>query len=466
MIVEFTVGNFLSFKENRTFSMVGATAVKEFEDDYSADFKNVFYSPNQTKLLKSSVFYGANGSGKSNLLAAFRFFRNFILKSYDSEPDGDIDIIKFALSTESDKKPAFFEMIFFVDNIRYRYGFEVDNEQVCSEWLFSLTSSKESTLFVREFQEFDKVSKEFKNTVKTRKNSLFLSKLAQDDVETALKLRSWFKNNLIVISGLKDDVTGFTIGKFLHEPKFKNQLIEFFKVIKIGSQSIDIIPKDKLENQERFLEKLIAEKFPKDLTNEIKDVLNALQKVREKIQSIEKGKREEKQVVIEFSHNKFDDNNNFLEYAILDLGLQSKGTQKIFNLFGLWIDAIEKGKVLIIDELDASLHTLLTQELIKIFHSKTNKNGQLIFASHDTNLLKKEIFRRDQIWFAEKDDKSGATDLYSLVEYKDVFVRNDASFEKGYLEGKYGAVPYLGDIQDFLNDFIYEQKQEQQEVAV
>ena len=161
-------------------------------------------------------------------------------------------------------------------------------------------------------------------------------------------------------------------------------------------------------------------------------------------------------------YKNFSKDNLHLGNAVLDFNLESKGTQKLFSLLGPLLDTLEKGRILVIDELDSRLHPLLTMELVKLFHSKFNKkNAQLIFASHDTNLLRKDIFRRDQIWFAEKDE-FGASDIYSLVEYKinqATAVRNDASFEKDYLLGKYGGVPFFGDIQNFLNEFIYEQEQ-------
>jgi AAA15 family ATPase/GTPase len=148
---------------------------------------------------------------------------------------------------------------------------------------------------------------------------------------------------------------------------------------------------------------------------------------------------------------------NLINLAELKFGLESSGTQRLFALSGPWFDTLEKGSILIIDEFGSNLHTKLSIELIKIFQSKMNvTNAQLIFASHDTNLLRNDLFRRDQIWFTEKDGESGSSDLYSLVEYKinqATSVRNDASFEKDYLIGKYGAIPYFGDINRFINEF-------------
>jgi len=462
MLIQFKTGNFLSFKDIVTFSMVGYTPIKEHENIDSNS--NIFFDPSEKiKLLKSSVLYGANGSGKSNLLAAIKFFKKFILtSSSDNQSNEDINIIRFLLSTETDNKPSFFEMIFFIDEIRYRYGFEVDKKNVHSEWLFILkneVSAKEINLFTREFQDIKLSNKYFKEgkevDKKTRPNALYLSSVAQwsgDVNNISVRILSWIKSNLVTISGLDDDnYASFTISKFKNEHKFKTQLIEFFKNIKIGFESVDFNEDDKIF--ENFF------KIPNNVQPEYQDVFNDLKTVLERMKNLQNERTETKNITINFFHKKFDETQNIIDLAVLDFGLQSKGTQKLFNIFGLWIDALENDKVLIIDELDSRLHTLLTIELIKFFHSKANKKSQLIFASHDTNLLKRDLFRRDQIWFTEKDN-IGATDLYSLVEYKvnQATVRNDASFEKDYLAGKYGAIPFVGNIEKFLNEFINEQE--------
>jgi len=460
MIVQFKVGNFLSFKDTVTLSMVGYTPIKEHESE--KDFCSVIQEPfEKMKLLKSCVLYGANGSGKSNLLSAISFFRKFILtSSNERQATDEIKTIPFLLSLEIEDTPSLFEMIFFIDDIRYRYGFEADKEKVHSEWLFLMKnepSAKETKLFTREYSDISPNNKFFKEGKglenKTRPNALFLSTVAQLNGEISTKILSWFKFNLNIISGLEDTTTSFTVNKFLQEEAFKQIVIEFFKTIEIGFDSIEIVE----END--FIEKSFK-KLPNEFASEIDEVMSALKKLQEKAKKTE-NTFEQKQISINTFHKKFNSSQEFIKYESLDFGLESKGTMKLFSLLGPIIDTIQKNKIIIIDELDSRLHTLLTIELIKFFHSKSNKCAQLIFASHDTNLLKKEIFRRDQIWFTEK-NKIGATELYSLVEYKvnQAVVRNDASFEKDYLLGKYGAIPFLGNIQQFINDFLYEEEQE------
>jgi uncharacterized protein len=464
MFVQFKIENFLSFKDTATFSMVGYAPIKEHESD--EQLRSVFYDPTEkSKLLKSSVIYGANGSGKSNLLTAMKFFRNFILSSSnEKQADDEIQVLRFLLSTETDNEPSSFEMIFFIEDTRYRFGFEADKEKIHAEWLFALkneASAKETKLFIREFQDIKSNRQFFKEgkglEAKTRPNALFLSTVAQLNGEIATQILKWFKINFNIISGLEDTTTSYTVSKFQKEEDFKQIVIEFFKSIQIGFDNIEII------EENNILGKSLRD-VPTELSNEMDSVLSALKKLQDNARKSENSIVETKQISINTLHKKFNAIDEFLKYETIDFELQSKGTRKLFSLLGPIIDTIQNGKILIVDELDSRLHTLLTMELIKFFHSRANKKAQLIFASHDTNLLRKEIFRRDQIWFTEK-NRIGATDLYSLVEYKinQATVRNDASFEKDYLLGKYGAIPFLGDIQKFKIDFLHEQQEQEKQ---
>lgn len=464
MLVQFSVENYLSFKDTSTFSMVGYTPIKEHESEASSI--NIVLDPTlKVKLLKSGVLYGANGSGKSNLLSAMGFFRSFILtSSNEKQADDEIKVLRFLLSSEADNKPSSFEMIFYVGNIRYRFGFEADQEKIHSEWLFSLNhevSAKETKLYTRVFQEISSNRQSFKEGKgledKTRPNALFLSTVAQLNGEIATQILKWFKTDFNIVSGLENYTTSYTVSKFQKDADFKKTVIEFFKSIQIGFDDIEIIEEsDMLGKSLRTI--------PDELSDEVDNVLLALKRLQAKARKSENFDNDvvkAKQISINTLHKKYNGIEEFVKYEIIDFGLESKGTRKLFSLLGPIIDTIRNGKILIVDELDARLHTLLTIELIKFFHSNANKKAQLIFASHDTNLLRKDIFRRDQIWFTEK-NKIGATELYSLVEYKvnQATVRNDASFEKDYLLGKYGAIPFLGDINKFKNDFLDEQEEQ------
>lgn len=456
MLIEFSVSNYLSIKEAITFSMVASNAVKELESP-TEGVNNIFWDKNnKNKYLKSAVVYGANGSGKSNLLSAIGFYRRFILSSSnDRQADDEIRTIPFLLSTETENTPSSFEMVFVIDAIRFRYGFEATKKTVTSEWLFGFdteNSNKESSYFTRENQDIKVFNKNFKEGKglenKTRPNALFLSTVAQLNGEVSNKIQNWLKTNINVISGLEDATTGYTIGRFQDQKEFRKKIINFFKLINLGIEDIKI--------EETALDNLSKISPKKREDEKLAALIQELQK--ELKERMKKG-GDAKEITINAFHKKFDEANKLIDTIALDFELESKGTQKLFGLLGPWFDTLEKGKILIVDELDSRLHTKLTAELLKIFQSSINtKNAQLIFASHDTNLLRNDLFRRDQIWFTEKDN-TGSTDLYSLVEYKinqATSVRNDASFEKDYLIGKYGAIPYFGNIPKFLNDFVNE----------
>lgn len=456
MLIEFSVGNYLSIKEAITFSMLASNAVKELESS-SEGVNNVFWDKsNKNKYLKSAVVYGANGSGKSNLLSAIGFYRRFILSSSnDRQADDEIMTIPFLLSTETENKPSSFEMVFVIDAIRFRYGFEATKKIITTEWLFGFdteNSNKESTYFTRENQNIKVSNKNFKEGKglenNTRPNALFLSTVAQLNGEVSNKIQNWLKANINVISGLEDATTAYTIGRFQDQEEFRKKIINFFKLTNLGIEDIKM-EEPVLDN----LSKILPQK------REDEKIASLIQELQKELKDRMKKGGDAREISINAFHKKFDEANKLIDTIALDFELESKGTQKLFGLLGPWFDTLEKGKILIVDELDSRLHTKLTTELLKIFQSGINtKNAQLIFASHDTNLLRNDLFRRDQIWFTEKDN-SGSTDLYSLVEYKinqATSVRNDASFEKDYLIGKYGAIPYFGNIPKFLNDFVNE----------
>ncbi|MBU0653288.1 MAG: ATP-binding protein [Proteobacteria bacterium] len=414
MLIEFSVANVLSFKDRVTFSMAAS-------NDDALQESNVF-AWGKKRLVKSAVVYGANASGKSNLLSAMRFMRHMVLtSSKDTQVNEEIDVDAFKLSTECEGKPSFFEAVFIQNGNTYRYGFEVDRKRVHSEWLFTVPSTKEAELFVREGNQIKVNRIRFKEgcdlETKTRENALFLSVCAQFNGEISKGLLLWFKN-FRFIHGLSDyPYLGVTVEK-LKTPEQKRQLME---IARIADLCIDDI-----EGRE---EKLTIEKLPKDMPEEMKrDIL----------------KRDITEVELKTTHRKYGQDNNEVGKVVFDLEEnESGGTQKFLSMAGPLLDTIETGKVLTIDEMDARLHPLLTRFVVSLFNSPmNNKNAQLIFASHDTTLLNDKLFRRDQIWFTEK-DPYGVTGLYSLVELRGV--RKEASFGKDYILGKYGAIPFIGD---------------------
>lgn len=420
MLIEFTVGNYRSFKEKVTFSMVAADITSSNPE---LDEQNVFAVDDNLKLLKSAAIYGANASGKSNLAQALYFMGWFIINSsIATQSTNKIGIEQFKLSTETEKQPSFFEIVFILDSKRYRYGFEVNQEKVIKEWLFCIPKVRETTLFERENSKI-KASKKYKAdgiASKTRDNALFLSVSAQFNVKIAIDILAWFDQQVKVVSGLDDsDYEGYTLHCLINQEK-QLEIKNLIQKLDLGFHDFLL---EKLE--------LSTNSIPKDIPEEIKKAI------------IKNGS------ITGFSlqtiHQKFDSQGNPVELELFDLEEnESEGTQKVFALAAPLVDTLQESKVLVIDEFDARLHPLISRMIIKLFNSKeTNpNNAQLIVMTHDTNLLSNKLLRRDQIWFTEK-NRYGATDLYSLVEYK---MENDASLEQDYIKGRYGAIPYISNL--------------------
>jgi len=427
MLVKFTVGNFLSFKEPVPLDLT-ATRIGEYSDSNVRELEKL-------KLLKSAVIYGANASGKSNLLKAMAFMRHLVINSSkESQSNEEIDTQPFLFSTVTENTPSLFEIIFYLSGVRYRYGFEADKHKIREEWLYFTNKETERKLFVREDDQIYINVRSFREgkglEEKTRENALFLSVVSQFNGEIATKLLEWFQT-FNKISGISDkSYASFTL-QLLRSGVMKSKIVQLLKIADTGIN--DIIPNE-------F--EISPDRIPKGISLEMKDVF-----LKEMI-----GK---KMVNITSSHNKYDENDQEVGSQLLDFSFESAGTRKFFNLSGPILDTIERGGILLIDELDSRLHPLLTRAIARLFNSnKTNtNNAQLIFTTHDTNLLNAQIFRRDQIWFTEK-NRIGATDLYSLSEYRDLLsgdkIRNDASFEPDYIRGRYGAIPYLGNFAALL----------------
>lgn len=437
MLVEFTVGNYCSFRDAKTLSMV-ASVIKEHKDTNVFNIKLPKASrAKEINLLKSSVIYGANASGKSNLIKAIAFMKYLVLNSAkDMQASDKIPVDRFLLSSEKDNEPSFFEIIFIYQGVRYRYGFEVDQATFVNEWLFHAPKGKEAKLFVREENNFD-LGPNFKEGKglqdKTRGNALFLSVTAQFNGAISTTILKWFKEKLRIISGLDDKKYANATFKKMLDNKGKKDILTFLTIADLGISDIKLKSYD-IEDDE----------VPKGLK---KVVLKKIKSQEEEGKPTDKLREVLRLVSV---HNKYDKDNVKIETVPFEFGAESEGTQKLFAMSGLLISALMEGNVLVVDELDSRLHAMITRFLIELFNSnETNKaNAQLIFATQDTNLFTNRIFRRDQIWFTEK-DRYGATDLYSLVDYK---VRADASFSKDYILGKYGAIPFLGDPKDLLGE--------------
>lgn len=420
MLVNFTVKNFRSFKQERTFHME-ASSIKEHKESVIVAGK---YS-----LLPLAVFYGANSGGKSNLIQAIATMRGMVRRSVRLNDGDSLPYEPFALDRISEMQPTFFEIQFIDKNALYRYGFEYTKKEIISEWLYEKRfGEKEYELFIRSHDIIDVSGKRFPEGLGkenlTNSNRLFLSLVAQLKGEKSNSVMGWF-GDCNVLSGIDSEgYEAFTLRMFMEHMNGADEAQEFFNTLQLGFT--------------RFMVKKV------DIPQEAFE--NAPDSIKSKLeQDLASGSFVEPMT----THNVYDENGTVVgERSFHKNQMESEGTKKVIEMSGPIFDTLHDGKTLIVDELDAKLHPLLTRNIVLLFMDpNVNKNGaQLIFATHDTNLLDLEIIRRDQIWFAEKDNVE-STDIYSLVEFKDEAgnkVRNDRDIKRDYIRGRYGAIPFIG----------------------
>lgn len=399
MLVNFTFKNFRSFRNEMTLSME-ATPIQELSD---AVVKSC-----EEELLPVAVMYGANSSGKSNVLKALKAMRDVLLNSVRLNPKDKLDAEPFSLDLTSGYEPTSFEIQFTLNGSRFRYGFDYTSEMIVAEWLYEKRQGeREFELFLRSGNDF-KISKTrftegLGKQSATPDNRLFVSLVAQLNGKVSQAVLDWF-SNIDYMSGMDGKgYAGKTLEMLFMKQCGSSEIKQFFEETNLGFMELDV------ESESGDGKKMKSETIHRMYDSEGNDV-----------------------GVRRFPTEK----------------MESEGTKKIIEIAGPIFDAILKGKILIVDELDAKLHPFLTRKIIGLFMDKgiNSKGAQLIFATHDTNLLNIKYMRRDQIWFTEK-DKSDSTDLYSLVEFRDDDgnkIRNDRNIEKDYINGRFGAVPFMG----------------------
>jgi hypothetical protein len=432
MLVQFTICNFKVFKEE-----VKLTLFASNYDKTTREQENVFEVPKfGLRLLKSAVIYGANASGKTKLIDALHFMKTFILKSSKESQQGElIETEPFRLNTVTVGQPSMFEIVFIHEDEMYRYGFEATPQEVVSEWLYHRPNTKEVELFFREGQNFTIHTKSFKKgnlLVKenmVRNNALMLSVAAQFNDKVAKSVLSWFEK-FHQLSGI--DESGYSGYSMARVEDSKSKIVSLLKVADIGIEDLSV-------------KKMDASNLPEAMPDQLKEFIK---------KRMEEDKSVEFMEGVNTSHTVYDENNRnkgFVEFNLSEE--ESSGTVKFFALIGPILKALEFGEVLVIDEMDSKIHLNLVYKLVSLFNSNgTNpNNAQLIFNTHDTNLLGSNLFRRDQIWFVEK-DRYGAASLYSLASFKtDEGGRKTDNFEENYLQGRYGGVPLLGDFSQIFH---------------
>jgi len=358
-------------------------------------------------LLPVAVMYGANSSGKSNVLKALKAMRDVLLNSVKLNPKDRLDADPFSLDLTSSSEPTSFEIQFTLNGSKYRYGFDYTSEVIIAEWLYEKRpGEREFELFLRSGDEF-KISKtRFSEGIgkqgATPPNRLFVSLVAQLNGKVSQSILDWF-SNIEYMSGLDGkEYAERTLRKIMYQEQGDDEVMSLFHQTKLGFSGIEVSAS-------------LDDKYTMDSKT---------------------------------IHNIFDKNGEIVGQRSFPTDkMESEGTKKMIEIAGPIVDAIRLGQILVVDELDAKLHPFLTRKIISMFMDKEfNKNGaQLIFATHDTNLLNIQYLRRDQIWFTEKDN-TDSTELYSLVEFRDEVgnkVRNDRNIEKDYINGRYGAIPFM-----------------------
>lgn len=422
MLLRFSVTNHLSFRDKQELSLV-ASSLKDVEAGL-LDCPAI----NGPKILPAVVIYGANASGKSNFVGALAYMRSQIRGSHmRGEPSGGVKRMHFALDPHCAKTPSKFDIDFISNSVRYHYGFESSDEAFISEWLYAFPRGSRQMLFERKGRGF-KFGRNLKGWNKvisdlTRPNSLFLSTAIQNDHKQLLAAAEFFQSLRI---DRAVSIPGELVSMQLAAKDVDERVIDFLG--KIGTGVIAY------RRQEKGLD-------IRYLTMQ-REIYSALQSGG---MADEKGEIEfsTKEISIELAHRGSGGDSVFL-----NLNRESAGTRRLLMLLGRIYRALDRGGLLLIDELDASLHTQACEALLALFsRPEINTRGaQMIATTHDTNLLRSSLLRRDQVWFTEK-DLEGATHLYPLT---DIRTREGDNIGRGYLQGRFGAIPFAGPVSDLF----------------
>jgi len=429
MLIEFSVVNFRSIRTRQTLSLVASPDSKHLAG-------NVITGKDDTlRLLRSAVIYGPNAAGKSNLLRALHTLQQLVLNSATGTQEGQrLPVTPFLLSKLSAEQPSEFEIIFIADDgVRYHYGCMVSAERVHKEWLVAYPQGRPQRWFEREYvmekgvynwwfgprfkaeRAERKVWQEF-----TRPNALFISTAIQLNNEQLKPVFTWLTQKLIVlIPGTGVNWNPYLSINLLREVSGQDKIMRFMRAADIGI--------DRLELREEPLSQFSTPISAPPGAPFIDIIISPGTAVSKRLRLLAWHKRSDTGEEVSF---------NLMED-------ESDGTKKLFEFIGGWLRALEWGAALFVDELDRSLHPHLTRFLVGLFQNPGNtQNAQLVFTTHDTTLLDTDLLRRDQIWFVEKDPEQ-SSHFYSLLDYSP---RKDEALERGYLKGRYGAIPFIGNL--------------------
>lgn len=410
MIKRFTLENFRSIKEKVTLDLT-ATAIKELQSNTFDVEKN--------KLLKSVSLIGANASGKSNLLDGLVIMKHLVIESAkDYQSNESLPLEPFRLNTEYEYQPSFFEIELVLDSKTYIYGFRADSSKIHHEWLVQKLVTTSKIIFTREDDKYVFGKKWKKNSsIKrfSRENALFLSVAAQWNIELAESILQWFMN-MNTLHGLSFRSYSNVSIDLMENKETRPFIINMMRHADFGIENIKV---KKVKVPTNQFNKFIKDKYRKKLSDKMKD--------------------HELYEILTF-HNKYNSKNEIVGKEQFKLGKEeSHGTRKFFSLIGAILEAFLRGELVIIDELDARLHPDLVKEIIGLFNSKFNSQGQLICVNLHTSIMDNNLLRRDQIYLVEK-NQYGATKINAYSEYD---IRKGQPLEKNYREGRVGGKPMI-----------------------
>jgi len=415
MLNKISITNFLSFKDTVTIDLLAI--------DSQTDLKKNTFTKDKTKYHKVMGVFGYNASGKSNILKAVMFLRQFILNSaFTSVSTDKIPVQTFLLSKDLDNYSKF-EIEIQIDGNQYVYGFVLNQDHIKEEYLHQKAYNK--VLYKRIANKIAQKNKDFKELrqIQTLKNNaLVLSLLAVNNTPVATAIVNEMKMIEVMLNADRGVLLDFTFNNFAHNDEDRQMIKDFVLQSDINIQDL------------KALERPVS----------AEDYANKVPPAFRNLVAGTPGNFFERQLTT--VHTVFDDSGKSVGTADFNFFDESFGTQQFFALSGAIVNAIKEGKTIFIDELDSSLHSFLTKYIIKYFvSSKHNpKNARLFFTSHDTNILNRELLRRDEILFVEK-DKFGQSQIFSLAELGE---RKDRNYEERYLEGRYGAIPFIRDLEE------------------
>lgn len=441
MLVRFSTANYLSFDKEIQLSMVPGRTRK-----YAS---HIVKDPtwNGIDLLRLALVFGANASGKSNLVKAMDFARDLIIDG--TKPEQSIPVNCHKLRKACTQSPSKFEFEFKYKNNYYLYGFELDTDIIYAEWLFKTNSKTQKAIYERKTSKsrvvsvdfdgvkyIDKQDRDFLKFVArgTRPNQLFLTESIQRNVPYFQDVYSWFHDVLNIIFPETTYIDrGILLGT---NNEISSSITKYLRQFDSGISGITL--------KQASMEVDLSD-MPEFMKNNIISVLNPgesalISSPEQQRFIIRKGKDQKLAIVKIMTNHKIKETN---EDVLFDLGYESDGTLRMFDLIPALVEMSESDSVFVFDELDRSLHPNLSKVVLQQFLAlKPGQNSQMIATTHESSLLDFNVLRRDEIWFTEK-DKNGATNLYSLEEFAP---RYDKDIRKGYLLGRFGSIPLLGKI--------------------